>query len=149
MIFKGNLALLLSSIGGYEEYTDYEGAGTFTFTALFVLISIVALVRYKSIKLEHNYIHHFYAAFAVALLFLPLSWINPSALRIIMYFSIFMLLFIPEIIYSFASMDRNLYAKLINLAIITLFILFIKTNLNMESKYAFFWEKMELGKNYD
>ena len=149
MVYKEDLAGLLKVIGGYEEYTSYEGAGTFTFTAIFLLMSIVALIRSKII-LKNNYnAQHFYNAFALALLFLPLSWINPSALRVVMYFSIFMLLFIPEIIHSFLTISKKIKTDLTIVTVILLIALFFKSNMSNEKRYGFFWEEMELSKNYN
>lgn len=149
MVFKNDLANLLKVIGGYKEYNEYEGAGTFTFTVIFLLISIVALVRSKIILKQNHIAQHFYNAFAFTLLFLPLSWVNPSALRIVMYFSIFMLLFIPEIIYSFSAISKKIKTDLTVITIILLIVLFMKSNISNEIRYGFFWEDMKLSKNYN
>jgi hypothetical protein len=148
MIFKDSVANLVNVIGGYEEYQNYEGAGTFTFTALFIFISLLALIRSKIILKNNPNSQHYFNAFAIAILFLPLSWINPSALRIILYFSIFMLLFIPEILFSFLTISKKAKTDVTILTIVLLLSLFIKTNLNNEIRYGFFWEEMRLNEQY-
>jgi transmembrane protein EpsG len=147
MEFRNSMALYFQSIGGYEEYEQFEGAGTFTFTAMFLLISIIALIRNKSI-LKHNIqAQYYYNAFAVGLLFIPLTWINPSMMRVVQYFSIFMLLLIPEIINSFGDYSLKLKKDMTVVVIIFLIALMIKANANA-APYGFFWEEMRLGKNY-
>lgn len=147
MIYKGNLATLVRSIGGYNEYEDYEGASTFTFTAMFLLIAIVGLFRSKIIMKNNPNAQYYYNAFALALLFLPLSWINPSFLRIIMYFTLFMLLFIPAIIESFHVISVKVKYDIRRAVIIILIALFIKSNWGNYS-YGFFWQEMRLPENY-
>ena len=148
MIFKVPIANYLKLIGGYEEYEQYKGAGTFTFTAFFLFISIVALFRRKYIIKNNINSQHYYNAFAIALILLPMSWINPSLLRIVMYFSIFMLLFIPEIINSFQYISKNFKGDVTKFAMIILIALFLKSSLNSELKYGFFWQEMRLSKTY-
>lgn len=147
MIYKGYLATLVRSVGGYNEYEEYEGAGTFTFTAMFLLIAIVGLLQAKIIIKNNLNAQHYYNAFAIALLFLPLSWINPSFLRIIMYFTIFMLLFIPAIIESFHTISVKIKYDIRRLVIVILVALFIKSNWGSRG-YAFFWEEMRLSETY-
>ncbi|SDH60661.1 EpsG family protein [Flavobacterium omnivorum] len=147
MVFRNNLSTYLKILGGYEEYGINEAAGTSTFTALFLLISIVALLRSKTILQNNIKAQQYYNAFAIALLFIPLTWVNPSAMRVVQYFSIFMLLFIPEIIYSFQAVSLRVKRDLTFFIIIVLIALFLKSNWNT-SPYGFFWEEMRLFKAY-
>jgi hypothetical protein len=143
MVFRNNLSTYLKVLGGYEEYGIYEGAGTSTFTFLFLLISIVALLRSKIILKNNKKAQLYYNAFAIALLFIPLTWVNPSAMRVVQYFSIFMLLFVPEIINSFQAVSLQLKRELTFFTIIILIALFLKSNWNAPP-YGFFWEEMAL-----
>ena len=148
MVFRENLSTFLKVLGGYEEYGINEAAGTSTFTALFLLISIVALLRSKIILHRNIKAQQYYNAFAVALLFIPLTWVNPSAMRVVQYFSIFMLLFIPEIIYSFQTISLRIKRDITVVTIIVLITLFIKSNWSSTNSYAFFWQDMALPSNY-
>jgi hypothetical protein len=147
MVFRNSLSTYLKILGGYEEYGINEAAGTATFTMIFVLISIIALLRSKIILQNNKKAHKYYNAFAIALLFVPLTWVNPSAMRVVQYFSIFMLLFIPEIIYSFRSVSLRIKRDLTFFLVILLIALFIKSNWNT-SPYGFFWEEMRLFEAY-
>lgn len=150
MIFRNYLTFFLIGIGGYEEYEEFKGAGTFTFTAIFIFISIVALLKRKIILKQNPVNINYYNAFAVSLLLLPLSWINPSLLRITMYFSVFMILLIPEIIQSFQTISVRIRRNLVVVSVMILFLLYFKANYSKEnSDYRFFWEEIKLGKNYE
>jgi hypothetical protein len=147
MVFRNSISTYLKFLGGYDEYGVYEAAGTATFTTIFVLISIVALLRSKIILQNNKKAQQYYNAFAIALLFIPLTWVNPSAMRVVQYFSIFMLLFIPEIIFSFRAISPRIKKDLTVFTIIVLIALFLKSNWNIAS-YKFFWQEMRLGENY-
>jgi transmembrane protein EpsG len=81
-------------------------------------------------------------AFALALLFIPLTWVNPSAMRVVQYFSIFMLLLVPEIIHSFAVISVRFKKDITIAVIVVLIALMIKANANA-APYGFFWEEMK------
>lgn len=148
MIFKNNMGNYVRVLGGYEQYDEFEGAGTYTFTAMFLLMSIVALWRSKLIIKNNQNAQHYYNAFAIALLFIPLTWINPTAMRIVQYFSIFMLLFIPEIIHSFEFISKKIRRDITRFTIVLLIVLFLKSNWGDKIPYGFFWEEMRLSVNY-
>lgn len=148
MVFRNSLSTYLKVLGGYEEYGINEAAGTATFTAMFLFISIVALLRSKVILKNNKKAQQYYNAFAIALLFLPLTWVNPSAMRVVQYFSIFMLLLVPEIIYSFQAVSPRVKRDLTVFTIIVLIALFLKSNWNNPNDYGFFWQDMALPHNY-
>ncbi len=148
MFNKDNISDFIKLAGGYDEYEQTETAGSYTFTVMFALISIVALWRYKIIISNNSNTSKYYVAFAIALLFIPLTWINESSMRVVQYFSIFILLFVPEIIYSFQAISLRIRIYITRFVIILLVTLFIKANINSDLSYGFFWEEMQLGKNY-
>lgn len=148
MINRSLIANLLKIIGGYDEYEQYEGAGTFTFTLMFVSIFLFALLRRKTLIKQNSNVKNYFTAFAITLLFLPLSWINPSALRVVMYFTIFMIVFVPEIVFTFQEISTKFRFYLSVFAITMLILLFVKANWNNTLGYGFFWQDMELPYNY-
>jgi hypothetical protein len=148
MINRNSISTYFKVLGGYEEYGINQEAGTFTFTGLFLLISLGALFRAKIILKNNPNAQYFYNAFAVALLFIPLTWVNPSAMRVVQYFSIFMLVLIPEILYSFQEVSPKIKRDLTFFTILVLIALFLKSNWNDSNGYGFFWEEMDLPSNY-
>lgn len=134
-IFKNRILSFLTEIVGYEEYaTQYQGAGTFTFTVIFILVILVALWRAPIILKEYNedIIICYNAAF-MALIFIPFTYIDPSTMRIVQYFSIFIMLLIPEIINSFVGKERRLVRYT---AVALMLLLVIRSN----PYYIFFWQ---------
>ena len=132
-INKEYFSSMLKIFAGYEIYGINQQAGTYTFTLIFLLLTIVAFWRYKTILLKNPQAVHFYNALLLGLIFLPLTFVNPSAMRVVQYFSIFIILLIPEIIYSFHGKIRVLGYYIL---ICILVILIIKSN----PTYMFFWE---------
>lgn len=147
MMYRNSISNYFKVLGGYEEYDIYEGAGTYTFTAMFLIITIIALIKSKLIFKNNPNAFYFYNAFALALLFVPLTWVNPSAMRVVQYFSIYMLLLIPEIINSLGYVSVRFKRGVNVIVILTLIILMIKANINA-APYGFFWDEMSLQKNY-
>lgn len=148
MINRNEMSTYLKELGGFEEYGINEQAGTFTFTAMFLLILIVALMRSNFILKSNPKMFYAFNAFAVALLFIPLTWVNPSAMRVVQYFSIFMLLLIPEVIHSFSAFSQKVKKGVTVAVIIILLALMIKSNANA-APYGFFWQEMRLQENYN
>lgn len=147
MIFREQFSNYFKVLAGYDEYGVNQQAGTFTFTFIFLALVLVALKRSSIILQNNKNARYAFNAFGIALLFLPLTWVNPSAMRVVQYFSIFMLILIPDIINSFEVISSKHKRAVQNVIIAVLIILFIKSNLNAEP-YAFFWENIKLGNNY-
>ena len=146
-IMKEELSLLAISFSGYEEYGFYEGSGTYVFTSIFLIIIIAGLIRAKHIMaIDHRSQLHF-KILSFALILLPLSFINPTFLRIAIYFTIFLTIFLPNLIFSFTNTSQKIQNLVRTLAIVSLIVLFIKANLNAPP-YGFFWEKMNLLRQY-
>jgi len=135
---------------GFEEYGIYEGAGTFNFTALLIIIGLVGLWRYKNTLRVNTDKKGLFMIIALAIFFTPLTWVNPSAMRAVLYFSVFLMVFIPSVISSFsidfAHQRRLIYA----ITLAALIGIFINSNHNAGhiAEYKFFWQEMQLGPNY-
>lgn len=135
-IFNAEFSQFFKDISGYGEfYTgQYEGAGTETFTLMLILIFIVALIQ-KNIILQNNpQVTHCYNAIMLAIFFTPLTYVNPSAMRVVQYYSVFIMFLIPEIILSFKDNDDKIIAYIVSMGI--LIFLFMRNNY----QYLFFWQ---------
>lgn len=145
-VFRVPLSNFFAMLSGYDkDFGLFDGAGTPVFTALMILIGIFVFMRYKEVLLMKPDSKLYYIAFALALFFVPLTWVNPSAMRVVQYFSIFMVVLIPVVVRSFAlnsvKWERAVY-YLILAALITVFIQ------SGGIEYKFFWQEMQLGTNY-
>lgn len=130
-IFRVPVALFFQDVSGYD-YGVYDRAGTTNFTIVLLLVFIVALLQYRHVITRNPNAIHYYNALVAALLLTPLTWVNPSAMRAVQYYSIFLMLLIPELIWSFLPKDRRVvYIVVVSL----LLILFLRSN----TQFRFFW----------
>lgn len=134
MVFRIPIALFFQSISGYE-YGIYQGAGTANFTILLILTAFVTIWKYKIIRKNNPQSIHYVNALLISVLATPLTWVNPSAMRVVQYYSIFLMLLVPEIIDAFKPKEKSLVYFII---IAILLMLFIKNN----PQYMFFWQKI-------
>lgn len=131
---RRQLKAFFIDISGYDDYVkDYEGAGTFTFTLIMFLILVWVIISFSGNK-EIEKSKRLYNAFFLAMFFTPLTWLNPSAMRVVQYFSIYLVLLIPQMIEDTFDEKSKPIATGIIVAILAL--LLLKDN----PQYAFFWQ---------
>lgn len=119
----------------YQDYSvSYAGAGTWTFTFLLILVALASIYYRKTILKNNPQAKHYFNALIFAFLFLPLTFINPSAMRIVMYFSVFLMLLIPEIL---KSLNKGFEQTIAFMSIITILIVLFVSN---AKDYLFFWQ---------
>ena len=147
MILKEKILIMMKILVGYDNYDVYQGAGTFTFTMMYLFISLGVLYRMDFVLKLYPKAIFYYNVMAIGVLFLPLTWVNPTAMRVVMYFSIFMLVLIPIVVESFQQYSEKTQKAVMFLAISTLILLFLQSSANVE--YKFFWQEMSLGSNYN
>ncbi len=133
-LFRFEFMEIIVNIIGYDEYMyQYEGAGTWTFTTLLIVVFVVSIWKYRTILYHNPQAIHYINALVLALVFVPLTFINPSTMRAVQYYSIFLILLIPEIIFSFNRKERVIVYYM---ATGLLLLLFIRNN----PHYLFFWQ---------
>lgn len=94
-----------------EQYADfleeYEGAGAYYFAAFIILLAACLWWTGRSLANMNDTNKVFMSAIAIAVALTPLSMINQSNMRIVMYYSIFSLVILPQFLtvyrYSFKS----------------------------------------------
>lgn len=134
IIFRYQLKMIFIDMSGYTDYAEtYAGAGTPTFTILLFLLFILSILSYKRDQDLKEY-NRFYVALYMAIFFLPLTWLNPSAMRIVQYFSIYLVVLVPEMIES--VFDNRSKKNVTVIVIIVLVALLIKN----QPSYCFFWQ---------
>lgn len=132
-IFKNNIFRLGSKLIGYDQYLPYQGAGTWTFTIFLISLLIVTLMKRNEILMNNARAKHYINALLISVLLIPFTFVNPAAMRVIQYFSLFIILLVPEIIKSFQKKEK-FFVLLV--AASTLIILLIKNS----PTYLFFWQ---------
>lgn len=132
-IFKNNIMYLLSLISGYDSYSfQVEGAGAHTFTLLFITIGTIAVIKRKSI-IKNSEDNIMYNAIFMGILFLPFTYVDPNMMRIVQYFSIYIMILIPKILVSFSKKEIPVFYYLGSCLMI---LLMLKT----QTGYSFFWQ---------
>ena len=97
-IFRYQLLEFLQLLIGYEQYQDNEGASGGTFMVLLLLVGVVVTMFHKVILKKNNLlIETSINALMIACFFSPLLFINQSFMRVIQYYSLFLLVLLPEI----------------------------------------------------
>lgn len=147
-INRDSLGEYFKLISGYNDYEQYEGAGTYNFTLLFLFLLVISLFQRKFIINKNAQAKMYFLALGLVLVLLPMSWIHPAALRITMYFSIFILLLLPEVLNSLDKYSLKFKKDMYVLTVVLLVLLYMRSNWNNPIQYGFFWEEMTLGENY-
>lgn len=125
--------------GSYLQGSYYAGVGSrpINVILLFVMFYILGFFYMKSDAEQTEYSFEYYGT-CLTLIFIPLIWIDPSMLRIIAYFALFVPLFLGRL-------SENSHQRMILLSIII--IVFMLKSL-FESKYGFMWQDMQLHDRY-
>tara|TARA_R110002049_G_scaffold190301_1_gene358951 strand:+ start:5959 stop:7071 length:1113 start_codon:yes stop_codon:yes gene_type:complete len=152
MLFKNELAVLFLKYSTLEDRFEayagqYHQGGSFILTAFQVVLGIYALIVIKKVMAIGPKTYKMYNTFALALFFLPLQWVNPSAGRIAQYFAVIIMVWIPYIIDATAGQSEKFRKLLYAFAIIGFFFITLFTIQGLD-EYKFFWQEMELPSQY-
>lgn len=122
-IFRYQFLTFLQSIVGYESYQQYEAAQAGIFVLLLIFIAIFIFAFWENIRVSDNQILNMSVnALMIACCFSSLLLINPSCMRVVQYYSIFLLFLIPELRYAFCANSKMLFLRIIGLIMILLLI---------------------------
>jgi hypothetical protein len=148
MFFKNEMALVLLATSSLEDrfsaYAEqYRTGGSFILTAFQVLLGVYALIIMKKVLAIKPIAYKMYNTFALALFFLPLQWVNPSAGRIAQYFAIIIMVFIPYILDATAGESKESRKGIYSIAVIGFFIITLFSIGDFYS-YKFFWQEMNI-----
>lgn len=137
-IFKQNLVLFLLRDSIYQTYLeDLNGAGTFVFTTLLLLVVLLSYFLIESMKLKYLEYITYYNAILLALILVPLTFVNSNAMRVVQYYSIYLIVFAPKIISLL--FNKNLFVK--NFAYFLCFMSLFLSSLRSQGNYKFYWEE--------
>lgn len=125
-----NLATILL---GYE-YSDLSSAVPVTFSISLATVALLSLFRVGYLDTSDVRIRVYICALLVAALCTPLVFGNPVIMRVVQYYSIFLLWLIPELIFTFGPRVRRVLLFAAPMALIALF---VATGAGGE--YRFFW----------
>lgn len=140
-IFKYQFLSFLQKIVGYENYGFYETARGGTFLLLLLLLSIFITFFYKIIlkkcrlmNIEIKLMSEISInALFIASIFSSFLLINQSFMRVIQYYSIFIIFLLPQCRYIFSKKYRLFF----EMVCCTLLIILLIKN---QPSYIFFWQ---------
>lgn len=139
-IFRSQYTSLLAAIGGYENYTaQYEGAGTWTFSFVMIAILIVTIWKHKTILTVNKNSVLYINGCLLACILLPVTYIDPTTLRVVFYYAIYTMFLVPDIILSFEDKEQ----KLVHLIIVGLLLFLYLRGFH---PYSFFWDNGFYGR---
>ena len=139
---KTQIGMLLISMANYREYEiDVSSGGIAELCIYLSILAVSIIILYKEIRLDENIRHVFWICFigAVFFTFVP---IMTEFFRLAMYFNLFIILMIPEIITKIKRINGK-YAAVFQMAIyLCLFLMYFGfTNGSSSMKlYQFFWQ---------
>lgn len=136
---------LLSAQDNYMGYalSDANPTGAVDFSIFLLGCGILGWIALRNAKQRDSDMPIIYNAISIAIIFTPLTWIDSSLMRIVQYFSIFILVFLPYVI---NNLSRDYQTRIV--AIVVLMVLFVSVIIMRNVDYAFMWEQMQLNSNY-
>ena len=132
-LLRGPLTTFLSSLSGYEGYDNTTGGGAYTFLLVYIVLMIATLWKGKETVEINPHANWALGAVAFAFLLTPLTFVNASLMRLVQYYSFFLILYIPDLIMAFDEREKQFVYML---ALCVLIGLFAKNN----PHYMFFWQ---------
>ncbi len=123
----------------YEEYLagTYDTNGAVNFAILFYAIILILITNYNKIESVRPENRILSCALAFAIFYTPMTAVGPSQMRIVQYYSIFLLVLLPDII---QSIDKKWGGKYY-LVCFLLFAYACKNKLD----YGFFWDTVYIS----
>ena len=141
-----SLAFIMATYSDSEQYmyyalSEYDNSGAKNFM-LFMLVSAI-LVLYAKIKKIDGLQDYMVHSIALGLFFVPLVWVDPTLMRVVQYFSIFIIIAVPVVLDNIKG-NKFIKSLIYGVYVIVMIFTIIKHN----AQYAFFWQAMQLGQNY-
>lgn len=145
MIYLGNaFTLQLAVISGSENYLGYaeqETVGAYNLIIFYFFISIVGFARYwndKEWMIEKRYIFN---AVSLGIFFLPLTLNSANLVRVVQYYSIFILVFVGYVVTPSENVKMKALIPIVQICLISILIYKLWIT---PVDFAFFWQDMEI-----
>ena len=131
-IYNAEIFRFLGYLVGYE-YAELENRGAYGFTFMYIAVTVVMVFCLPIFRRKCERYRMYYNALFMGLLFLPLVFVNPTAMRVVQYYSLFLMLSVPQLAKCFSRKVRlPVYATMVAA-------LLLATNV-YQYTYSFFWQ---------
>lgn len=135
--YRIELALFLIEASG-RQYDSVQTGGLLYSGLLFASIFTGLLFTYKQLANETKYRYLFYMIFS-SILLLPVATYHPAFFRVQYYFSIFLVIYVPDLLNrSFSKQSYRLLCSLLIVILGTRFIIDVLSSPSF-SNFRFFW----------
>lgn len=152
VFFTGrNVALFLASMSGSEQYVDYatstyygEAGKPIMYIIEMFLFYIIGLFQISNIscKMVTSYGRYAILNFSIAISIISFIWIDPSLMRIIAYYSLWGIIYLPIILRE--------YARSIRISLYTIVLVFTLGRMVVQPiPYKFYWQAMQLHERFE
>ncbi len=131
-IFKEQFFDILGALAGYE-YGELESGGAYGFTLMYIAVLFVSIWLLRHFKKNSEDYKIYYNALFLGAIFLPLVFVNPAAMRVVQYYSLYLMLLIPQLVKCF---ERKLHGPI---TFVMIAALLVTTNVYLYH-YEFFWQ---------
>jgi len=138
--FRSAIFLWIAPIVKKEQYGILSQGEPFTFSLLLYTITLVCLVFNKKLIKKNPYATYYINSLLVACLFMPFAGVNANMMRLVIYFSIYLVLVIPELLSILEG--ENKHVKIISyIAFSVLFFMFFRNIMNsIAYQHKFFFQ---------
>lgn len=125
-LFRTQFLVLLQSLVGYEDYQQIETARAGSFLYLLLAVALIVTLFFKQLsrRSDNPILNMSFNALFIATVFSPLLLINSACMRIIQYYSIFLLFLLPELELILAKgQSRTIFRVGVSVVMICLLVL--------------------------
>lgn len=134
-IFRNNLFNVLKLITGYENYNQFEGAGAGIFLYLLISLALITtFFRNELLSINSSNMQICINALMISCIFSSLLLINQSTMRVIQYYSLFLMILLPNLCLLVKNKRQKLLFNIIMVSVLCL--LLIKN----QPYFMFFWQ---------
>lgn len=135
-VFRDSVFNILKLFSGYGAYVKSEMASGGAFMLLIIAMAAVYTVFYKQIGISNSaQLNMASNSLFMACIFTPLLLVNESCMRIVQYYSIFIMILLPEYKHIFKKDSQTVFSAIVCAAMILLLI-------RNHPTYHFFWESV-------
>ena len=122
--YRNVIMVFLGSFVGYEQYArQYGSSSPTTFTVLILGLLLVCAILHERIAEYDGEFQNKFNALCWTAAFLPLAYIDPSAMRISYYYALFVMLVLDDITVIFSERSKFYYKALLTIMMMILLIL--------------------------
>lgn len=147
-VFGQPIAQYMATVSAAEQYMGYVQADYYagqakpiTFIIEMVVFYFIGFFTKKSNREHSKYAEFYTLCFSLAICFISFIWVNPNLMRVIAYFSIWGIAFIPNVLERHYAYYKTILYTLVILLTVGRSVLALP-------QYKFYWQEMQLNERF-